>query len=150
MFAAQKHRARGFTLIELMVVVVIAAVVLSFAIPSYLQSVLKSHRIDAKNALLDLAAREERYYSVNNSYTTTATALNYSSTTTFPFTLSTGDYSISATVTASPPGYALTATPVAGSAQAKDTTCYEYTLNNLGTQANLNSGGTSISSTGCW
>ena len=77
MKAAMKNPHRGFTLIELMVVVAIIGVLAAIAYPSYLQQTKKSRRADAKAALLDLATKEERYMSVNNKYTATLTDLGY-------------------------------------------------------------------------
>ena len=54
---------RGFTLIELMVVVVIATILVGIAVPSYMSQMRKSRRTDAKTALLELAGREERFLS---------------------------------------------------------------------------------------
>ena len=65
----------GFTLIELMITVAIIGILSAIAYPSYESYVRKSRRVDAKNALLDLASRQERYFSVNNKYSTTAADL---------------------------------------------------------------------------
>ena len=46
--------ARGFTLVELMIVIVIVAILLAVALPSYQNSVQKGRRADAKSALLDV------------------------------------------------------------------------------------------------
>lgn len=46
---------------ELMITVAIIAILARIAYPSYQQYILKSHRADAKTALLDLAARQERF-----------------------------------------------------------------------------------------
>ena len=61
--------ARGFTLIEVMIAVAIVGILVAVAFPAYNQSVRKSRRSDAKAALLDLAQREERYFSTTNQYT---------------------------------------------------------------------------------
>ena len=69
---------RGFTLVELMVVVVIATILLSIAVPSYMSQVRQSRRTEAKTAVLDLASREERYFSTNGSiYSVTPADLGY-------------------------------------------------------------------------
>lgn len=60
---------RGFTLIELMVTVAIIAILAAIAYPSYRQYVLKSRRSDAKVALLQAAALEEKYFTQCNTYT---------------------------------------------------------------------------------
>jgi type II secretory pathway pseudopilin PulG len=51
------------------VTMVIVAIIAAIAIPSYSNYALQAHRTDAKTALLDLASLEERYFSVNNTYT---------------------------------------------------------------------------------
>jgi len=62
-------KMRGVTLIELVVVVAIVALLATIAIPSYRQFVLRSHRAEAKSALLNLAAAQEKFYLQNNTYT---------------------------------------------------------------------------------
>jgi type IV pilus assembly protein PilE len=66
---AQRFSARhsGFTLVELMIVVVVASILVAIAVPSYQYEVQKARRTDARNAILDIAAREERFLSVANS-----------------------------------------------------------------------------------
>lgn len=58
----------GFTLIELMITVVIAAILAGIAYPSYQNSVMTSRRADAKGALLGLANAMERHFTETNSY----------------------------------------------------------------------------------
>ena len=65
-------RQRGFTLIELMVTVAIIGILAAIAYPSYLDSVRKSRRTDAKNALTQAMANMERYYTEHNTYGTAA------------------------------------------------------------------------------
>ena len=71
----KKHH--GFTLIELMIAVAIVGILVSVALPSYNRYVLRSHRVDAINGLLDAASRQARYYTMNNSYTNAMNALGY-------------------------------------------------------------------------
>ena len=63
------RRQQGFSLIELMIVVVIAAILAAVALPTYRSYIVRSHRVDAQRALTDLAARQERYLYSNNKYT---------------------------------------------------------------------------------
>ena len=65
-------RQRGFTLIELMITVAVIAILAAIAFPSYQDSLRKSRRTDAKNALTQAMANMERYYTENNTYATAA------------------------------------------------------------------------------
>lgn len=62
-------RNSGFTLIELMVVLLIVGTLSAVAVPTYRQYVIRAQRIEAKTALLQLAANQERHYLQNNTYT---------------------------------------------------------------------------------
>jgi len=64
-------KALGFTLIELMIVVAIIAIISAVALPSYQKYTDRSKRSEGRNALLDMAARQERFYSNNRQYTDT-------------------------------------------------------------------------------
>ena len=63
-----KAKSGGFTLIELMITVVVIAILASIALPSYRQYVLRSHRVEAKTTLLNVAAEQEKFYLQRNRY----------------------------------------------------------------------------------
>jgi type IV pilus assembly protein PilE len=63
-----KYYHSGFTLIELMIVIVIVGILASIAYPSYTAYVERSRRSDGQSALLDLSNRMDRYFSENKSY----------------------------------------------------------------------------------
>lgn len=56
-------RKSGFTLIELMIVVAVIGIIASIAYPSYMESVRKSNRAEAKVELMDISQRLQRCYS---------------------------------------------------------------------------------------
>ena len=60
--------ARGFTLIELMIVVAVVAILAAVAIPAYNQYVEQTRRADAHSTLLNAAQNLERCFTRNNSY----------------------------------------------------------------------------------
>ena len=62
-------KTAGFSLIELMIAVAILAIIAAIAIPSYTSYVDRGKRAEARAALLDIAARQERFYSNNRQYT---------------------------------------------------------------------------------
>lgn len=61
------HRS-GFTLIELMIAVAVAAILAGIAYPSYIEHVRKAKRTEGKVALLQLLQQQERFYSQRGSY----------------------------------------------------------------------------------
>jgi type IV pilus assembly protein PilE len=62
------RRPRGFTLIEVMIVVAIVAILAAIAYPSYVESVRKSRRAEARAQLLEAAQYMQRFYSQNDSF----------------------------------------------------------------------------------
>jgi type IV pilus assembly protein PilE len=150
--------AGGFTLIELMVVVLIVTILTVIAVPSYLNQTLKSHRSEAKSILMDLAAREERFIATNGVYSTLPSDLGLGPTgTNWPVTVGSNYYQIdaitvqapaagTATTAATPATFSITAEAING--QAKDTSCAKFTVTSAGLQTSVNSA--AGTSTGCW
>ncbi|WP_097461449.1 type IV pilin protein [Mangrovitalea sediminis] len=73
---------KGFTLIELMIVVVIIGILTAIALPLYEKQVQESRRTSAKTTLLDIASKEEKFYATNNAYTSSLANLGYASVST--------------------------------------------------------------------
>lgn len=68
-FSTKRNRInRGFTLIELMIVVAIVAIIAAVALPNYTSYVQRGNRASAKAALLEAQQFMERYYAANNRY----------------------------------------------------------------------------------
>ncbi len=93
----------GFTLIELMIVVVVMALLAAIAYPNYIEHVRKARRADAKTALMNATQRLEVFFSRNATYSGASLA-----STTSPegyYTLSLSNLgSNTYTVTATPAG----------------------------------------------
>jgi type IV pilus assembly protein PilE len=118
----------GFTLIELMIVVVIIAVLAVIALPSFLDSVRKSRRADAITELNKVAQAQERWRANNPNFnnadvSSAATGLRLVTGTAVAtsFTPPSGYYSIAIGTTLSSTDY--TATATAAGAQVSDTNC---------------------------
>jgi type IV pilus assembly protein PilE len=128
---------RGFSLIELLIVLGIVALIITFGYPSYRHQVMKSQRTDGKIFLLEIADREERFYADRGTYTTTLTDLGLASTTSPD-----GHYTV--VITDDPSSdISLTCqiTATAVGTQRKDS-CDTFTIDSLGNR--------SSSPAGCW
>jgi type IV pilus assembly protein PilE len=112
-----------------MIVIVVVAVLASIAVPSYRQYVLRAHRTEAKAALLNVAAAQEKFYLQNNTYTTALTAAPPAGLG-IPATTENGHYTITIAAGANATSFSATATAIGG--QAQDTQCATFTINQLG------------------
>jgi type IV pilus assembly protein PilE len=148
----------GFTLVELMVTLVVATILLTIAIPSYLTQIRESRRTEAKTALLDLAGREETLYSTQNLYSLVPSVLGYVGGN-FPVQVGNDYYSVNVQVPnpnavqnpngVATPSFLISATPVAGTSQEKDAPCQYFSVDQLGSQTATSQGGTD-NTKACW
>ena len=130
-----RQAAAGFSLMELMIVIAIVGILGAIAFPAYNNYVMRGKRAEGRNALLDLAAREERFYSDNNQYTSTlgSGGLNYTEPANCSMSgvqTETCKYSLAISgVTGSNQTFTITATPV-----QPDPECGDLTLDKTGTK----------------
>ncbi len=68
--SSSNRRGRGFTLLELLVVVAILALLVGGAVPSYMAHRQEMQRAEVRNRLLDLMRLEQNYYLLRLTYTT--------------------------------------------------------------------------------
>ena len=66
------NKARGFTLVELMVTLIVVAILMAIAIPSYRQSVIKGNRRAAQAFMMETISRQEQYFVANRTYASVA------------------------------------------------------------------------------
>jgi type IV pilus assembly protein PilE len=144
-------RQKGFSLIELMIVIAIVAALAAIALPNYQEYLLKSGRSEGQAKLLEALQMQERFYSQNQAYTVNLGTGGLA----YPGVAANADapseerrYLIRATVcdaaTAISSCVLLTATPQGS--QASDAVCANLTLNSRGVKGTSGTG----SVTTCW
>lgn len=145
--ARNANRVRGLTLIEMLIVMVIIAILLAVALPSYREYLLKARRAECSGVLVSLANALERRFSATHTY------LDASGDATFPggglnasCPASGGEvfYDISF-IDAAATGFALRAVPVGGQAQDR---CGVLTLDHLGLRGVVSDAG--LTAAQCW
>jgi type IV pilus assembly protein PilE len=120
--------SRGFTLIELMIVVAIIGILAAIAYPSYQNQIRKSNRAAAQAVLMDGANKQQFYLSSQREYADTLAKLNITPPTDVTRWY---DITVAANNGATPPTFIFTATPKAGSQQVPDGV---LTLDSAGTK----------------
>lgn len=133
--ATNLARARGFSLIELMIVITIVAILVAVAYPNYTDSVRRSNRSDGRAALLLAAQNLERYFTENNTYLGATIAEDPDTDIWATDTSAEGYYTLDFSVDPTATTYTLRAT--ATGTQARDEECAELTLTHLGERAPL-------------
>ena len=150
---------RGFTLVELMIVVAIIGLLAGIGVPGYLDYVRKGKRAEGKAALLAASSRLERYYTQKNCYPsntvgcgsadTSAKALTEAGIVDFSGENS-GKASYDMILTVNPQDFVITAQP---KLPFVDTKCGRFTLTNTGRKWTQSNGSTDDSGKpvdGCW
>lgn len=141
-------RAAGFTLIELMIAVLVVAVLMAIAYPSYQGHVIKTRRAAASACMLEAAQFMERFYTTNLRYNATPPPANVAVVlpalqcgqdlaTHYTIGLAAGTTATTYSIQAVPRNQQLT----------KDTKCGTLTINQTGTKGE---GGTATSANECF
>jgi type IV pilus assembly protein PilE len=135
------QKSKGFSLIELMIVVAIIGILAAIAYPSYTEYVRRTHRSEIAGLLSEVTQSLERFYSRNGTYADVpAAGAVPAATLTIP--AGNGFYTIAATRT-NPQAFTLTATPTGTMVGDK---CGSFVIDNTGARSNT---GTATTAT-CW
>jgi len=111
------RKQNGFSLIELLIVIVIVGILAGIALPSYRQYVIRSNRRAAQTSMVDILSREQQYFAANRAFADDGD-LGYvlpddvSENYTFDIDLDAGP----------PPTFTITFTPIGGQAGDGDLT----------------------------
>ncbi|MBI3479419.1 MAG: prepilin-type N-terminal cleavage/methylation domain-containing protein [Nitrosomonadales bacterium] len=124
---AGRKNTKGYTLIEIMIVVVIIGIIAAVAIPQYKQYVIRGNRSAAQAFMMDIANRQKQYLLDARVYAPDLTTLTMTVPTNVSNNYSCCTMTLNASGTA--PSFTITATPIAGKAQANDG---NLTLDDLG------------------
>ena len=115
---------KGFTLIEMMIVVAVIGILAAVALPSYRSYIVRAARVEAQTELLELASLQEKIFLNSTAYTANV-ASAYNGTAVGGLGRTSGRtkdarYELSLVVPAAAQTFVLTATPAAGSTQVGD------------------------------
>lgn len=139
----RRTQQSGFSLIELMIVIVILGVLMAIAIPNYNGYLERTRRTDARGALLEIASAQERIYFERNQYTSAiADVWNYQED--GVSVSNEGHYVLSVALTDDDTNR-FTATATAQNKQTGDADCATFTIDETGLKA-----ATGDDSSGCW
>lgn len=131
-------RSTGFTLIEMMIVLVVIGILASIAVPSYQSYITRNNRSEGQALLNDAAARQERFFTQNNQYATTVAQLGLASANS-----RTNVYQLQIN-RPNTTQYTLSATPI--NKQAQDVDCGTYRLDQDGNRTITGR----LSAADCW
>jgi type IV pilus assembly protein PilE len=144
------RRARGFTLIEIMIVVAIVGVLMAIALPSYTSYVARANRADAKGQMLQVSQYMHKFYAANDRFDQNrAAATNVDGDLVPPGMMrspSNGTQLYGLTVRATAVAFTVTAVPLTGTKMAGDA-CGSLTLTSTGVRG---VDGATLSRDQCW
>ncbi len=142
-----RNTQRGFTLIEVMIVVAVLGVLVAIGYPSYTDQVRKSRRAEGMGELLELADRMERHYSDVGTYDQ-ANGNDMTAAAIWKTTTTDGYYTLSVDAGTTNTSFTARATPTTKGNQNKDK-CGTFVINSQGQQS-LSGAASGYTRESCW
>jgi type IV pilus assembly protein PilE len=129
-----KSRIRGFTLIEVMIVVAIVGILAAIALPAYQDQVRKSRRASAEAHLMDIASRQQQFLLDNRRYATNLATLTVTTPTEVSnyYTVSCCEPTGGGATNGTPPQFLASAAPKSN--QSADLAGATLSIDNAGTK----------------
>jgi type IV pilus assembly protein PilE len=149
-YASARRRARGFTLIELMIVIGVVAILSTIAVSSYRTYVRRANRTEARLILLAVQVAQEKFFLQNNAYAQDMATVTAAPTATPPGlgvglgagNVTNGGHYVISFAAATANTYTIQA-DATGNQTADTAACLKFTINEQGVR-------TPADSTGCW
>lgn len=144
------RRVAGFTLVEILTVLVVVAVLAALAIPAWHTHLLRMQRADAREALIAVQSAQDKFFGAHARYAAGA-EVSAPSPGGLALTVNSahGFYHIEVQTSADGLGYAASARSVASGRQMEDARCAQFTLDQNGRRRAVDSGGADRSAD-CW
>lgn len=142
-------KARGFSLLELLVTMAIVALLAALALPGYGAVVQRAQRNDARLALLAIQHAEELRYQISNAYTDMLSPPPASGGLGIRERSDAGLYTLTVSTSGDGQHFMATAHPVAGGRQAGDAACALFMLDETGRRSATDARGQDAS-VQCW
>ena len=127
-----RQLTKGFTLVELVTVILVLGILLGIGVPAYRKFVLRAQRAEAKTTLLRAQAEQEKFYLQNNTYTTDVNnpppvglGIPASENVYYNIAIVAGAGGLTV-------GYTVSAIPAAGSPQLNDGDCALFSITQSG------------------
>jgi type IV pilus assembly protein PilE len=125
---------RGFTLLEVMIVVLLVAVLAGLAVPAWRQHLVRVHRSEAITGLAEIAAAEERFYISQGRYADELAAAPPAGLGLTPGA-NARRYSFSVAVAEDGQSFVASATPTRAGGQDSDVECLAFSIDHRGRRA---------------
>ena len=127
-----RQPTKGFTLVELVTVILVLGILLGIGVPAYRNYVMRAKRAEAKTTLMRVQAQQEKFYMQNNTYTTDVNnpppvglGIPASENVYYNIAIVAGAGGLTV-------GYTVSATPAAGSPQLNDEDCALFSITQSG------------------